>query len=49
MQILFLNLSPFSPLASIYPDIKTLASENRDIEEMVYGLEDEEYFMNELS
>ncbi|MEL6626722.1 MAG: hypothetical protein AAFO96_25595 [Bacteroidota bacterium] len=48
-QILFLNLSPFSPLASIYPDIKTLASENRDIEEMVYGLEDEEYFMKELA
>ncbi|MEO1415929.1 MAG: hypothetical protein AAFW00_11640 [Bacteroidota bacterium] len=48
-QILFLNLSPYTPSASIYPDIKTLASENRDIEEMVYGLEDEEYFMKELA
>lgn len=47
-QILFINLE-HSKSATIYKDIKTLASENGDIEAIAYGFEDDEHYMKELA
>jgi hypothetical protein len=48
-QILFIDLSANSKSATIYKDIKTLASENSNIEEIEYGFEDDEHYMKELA
>lgn len=48
-QILFIDLSAHSNSATIYKDIKTLASENGNIEEIEYRHEDDEYYMKELA
>lgn len=48
-QILFLQLSEGEKSATIYPDIKTLASSNINIQDIEYGFEDDEYFMKELA
>lgn len=48
-QILFIDLSEHSKSATIYKDIKTLASENSNIEEIEYGFEDDEHYMKELA
>jgi len=48
-QILFLDKSQNHQSSTIYPDLKTLASENATIEEQVYGFEDEKYLMRLLA
>jgi hypothetical protein len=51
-QILFIDLTANSKSATIYKDIKTLASENSNIEEIEYHKmvnEDDEHFMKELA
>ena len=48
-QILFIDLSEHSKSATIYRDLKTLASENSNIEEIEYGFEDDEHYMRELA
>jgi len=48
-QILFIDHSKESKSATIYKDIKTLASENSNIEEIEYGFEDDEHYMKELA
>lgn len=48
-QILFLDKSENLKSASIYPDLKTLSSDNTTIEQQVYGSEDDEYLMKKLA
>jgi len=48
-QILFLDKSKNLKSATIYPDLKTLSSDNNTIEEQVYGSEDDEYLMKRLA
>jgi hypothetical protein len=48
-QILFLDKSQNLKNAAIYPDLKTLSSDNSTIEEQVYGSEDDEYLMKKLA
>ena len=48
-QILYLNKAPNFRCAVIYPDLKTLSSENYTIERHVYRSEDEEYLMKRLA
>lgn len=48
-QVLLLDLSKRSRSATIYRNIKPLASENKDIEEQAYGQADDEYYMKELA
>lgn len=47
-QILFINLFQNCKSAAIYPDLKTLSSENNSIEEQVYNFDDE-YLMKKLA
>jgi hypothetical protein len=48
-QILFIDKSQNFKSASIYPDLKTLSSDNNTIAEQVYGSEDDEYLMKKLA
>jgi len=48
-QILFLDKSKNLKSATIYPDLKTLSSDNSTIAEQVYGSEDDEYLMKKLA
>jgi hypothetical protein len=48
-QILFLDKSKNAKNAAIYPDLKTLSSDNSTIAEQVYGSEDDEYLMKKLA
>jgi len=48
-QILYLDKSNNSKSATIYPDLKTLSSDNSSIAEQVYGSDDEEYLMKKLA
>jgi hypothetical protein len=48
-QILFLDKSAHLKGASIFPDIKTLASENTSVLETVYGSQDDEHLMKALA
>lgn len=48
-QILFLDKSQNFKSAVIYPDLKTLSSDNNTIAEQVYGSEDDEYLMKKLA
>lgn len=48
-QILYLNKSKNEQAASIFPDLKTLASENTSILEKEYYSDDEEYLMKVLA
>jgi hypothetical protein len=48
-QILSLNKSENLKSAIIYPDLKTLSSDNNAVAELVYGYEDEEQLMNRLA
>jgi hypothetical protein len=48
-QILFLNKSENFKTATIFPDIKTLASENFYVEEEEYGSDDDEHLMKRLA
>lgn len=48
-QILYIDKSQNSKNATIYPDLKTLSSDNNTIAEQVYGSDDEEYLMKKLA
>jgi len=50
-QILFIykSESESEKYSTIYPDLKTLASENSTVNEQYYGFEDDEYLMKKLS
>lgn len=48
-QILFIDKSQNFKSATIYPDLKTLSSENNIIAEQVYGSDDDEYLMKKLA
>lgn len=48
-QILFIYKSESEKYSTIYPDLKTLASENSTVNEQYYGFEDDEYQMKKLS
>jgi hypothetical protein len=48
-QILFLDKSQNFKKAIIYPDLKTLSSDNTTIAEQVYSSEDDEYLMKKLA
>ena len=48
-QILFLDKSQNFKNTIIYPDLKTLSSDNTTIAEQVYGSEDDEYLMKKLA
>jgi hypothetical protein len=48
-QIVFLDRSQNSKAATIYPDLKTLSSDNNTIAEQIYGSEDDEYLMKKLA
>lgn len=48
-QILFLDKSKNFKAAAIFPDIKTLASENTSVLESAYGSDDDEHFMKKLA
>lgn len=48
-QILFIDKSQNFKSAAIYPDLKTLSSENNTIAEQVYGSDDDEYLMKKLA
>jgi hypothetical protein len=48
-QILFLDKSVNFKNATVYPDLKTLSSENTTIEQQVYSSEDDEYLMKILA
>lgn len=48
-QILFLDKSENFKTATIYPDLKTLSSDNSTIQEQVYGSEDEQHLMKKLA
>ncbi|MEQ1799113.1 MAG: hypothetical protein ABL872_14260 [Lacibacter sp.] len=48
-QVLFLDKSQNFRNAIIYPDLKTLSSDNTTIAEQVYGSDDDEYLMKKLA
>ena len=48
-QILFLDKSENLKSATIYPDLKTLSSDDNTVAEQVYGYEDDEYLMKRLA
>jgi len=48
-QILFIDKSNYRQDAAIFPDIKTLASEQSSVLETEYGFKDEEYLMKKLA
>jgi hypothetical protein len=48
-QILFIDKSQNFKSATIYPDLKTLSSENNTIAEKVYGSDDDDYLMKKLA
>ena len=48
-QFLFLDKSQNFNCATIYPDLKTLSSDNTTIQEQVYGSEDDEHLMKKLA
>ena len=48
-QILFIEKPKTLKSATIYPDLKTLASDNSTIVEKVYGSQDDEYLMKRLA
>lgn len=48
-QILFLDKSEKFKTAAIFPDIKTLASENSSVLQTAYGSDDDEYLMKLLA
>jgi len=48
-QVLFLDRSQHLKYAIIYPDLKTLSSDNSTIAEQVYGSDDDEYLMKKLA
>lgn len=48
-QILFIYKSESEKYSTIYPDLKTLSSENSTINEQYYGFEDDEYLMKRLA
>ncbi len=48
-QILFIDKSQNLKNATIYPDLKTLCSDNSTIKELVYGSDDDEYLMKKLA
>jgi hypothetical protein len=48
-QILFLDKSKNLKSATIYPDLKTLSSDNNTIADQVYGSKDDEYLMKKLA
>jgi hypothetical protein len=48
-QILFIYKSESEKYSTIYPDLKTLSSENTTINEQYYGFEDDEYLMKRLA
>ena len=48
-QILFIDKSQNFKSATIYPDLKTLSSDNSTIAEQVYGSIDDEYLMKKLA
>lgn len=48
-QILFLDKSENRQATAIFPDIKTLASENISIQEEEYGSDDDEHLMKKLA
>jgi len=48
-QILFIDKSQNFKSATIYPDLKTLSSDNNTIAEQVYGSDDDEYLMKKLA
>jgi hypothetical protein len=48
-QILFIDKSKNFKSATIYPDFKTLSSDNGTIEEQFYGSDDDEYVMKKLA
>ncbi len=48
-QILFLDKSENFKAATIFPDIKTLASEKTSVLETAYGSDDDEHLMKVLS
>lgn len=48
-QILFLDKSANAKAACIYPDIKTLSSDNSTIQEEAYGSKDDDYLMKKLA
>jgi len=48
-QILFLDKSQHFKSAVVYPDLKTLSSDNTTIEQQVYGSDDEEHLMKRLA
>lgn len=48
-QILFLDKSENLQAAAIFPDIKTLASEKKSIQEEEYGSDDDEHLMKKLA
>jgi len=48
-QILFLDKAENLKSATIYPDLKTLSSDNSTIAEQVYGSDDDEYLMKKLA
>jgi len=48
-QILYLDKSKNLKSATIYPDLKTLSSDDNTIEEQVYGAGDDEYLMKRLA
>lgn len=48
-QILFIDKSQNLKSAAIYPDLKTLSSDNNTIAEQVYGSEENEYLMKKLA
>ena len=48
-QILFLDKSENFKTATIYPDLKTLSSDNSTIQEQVYGSKDDQYLMKKLA
>ncbi len=48
-QILFIDKSENFKSATIYPDLKTLSSDNNTIADQVYGSIDDEYLMKKLA
>jgi ribosomal protein S24E len=48
-QILFLDKSQNFKSATIYPDLKTLSSDNNTIQEQIYSSDDDEYLMKKLA
>lgn len=48
-QVLYINKTEPVKSATIFPDLKTLASNNATITEQLYGSEDDEYLMKRLA